>query len=335
LAWLAIAASFVAAADQQVNPALNLYAKPQRLVHLQNGRRMNVLCEGSGVPTVILEAGAGGSTLDWRKVQSTLAQTTRVCSYDRAGMGYSDAGPLPRTADAVVTDLEALLKAAAIRGPYLIVAHSLGSFYARLYADRHLEDVVGMVLLDPSVEQQDRRFAELVPKFGTLMQEDKALQEKCLQLARAGRLSAEMPIFKDCTYGYARDPSFSDELFQVQIRRRLSVPFREALLSETAEMEGADSAQLLAGRRSYGNIPLVVLTQSPESPDAYPGFTIEEVDALNALWLRMHDELAALSSRGVNRVVERSGHYIQKDRPDVVIETVGSVFGSYRKAPRP
>jgi len=144
-----------------------------------------------------------------------------------------------------------------------------------------------------------------------------------------------MPIFKDCTYGYARDPSFSDELFQVQIRRRLSVPFREALLSETAEMEGADGAQLLAARRSYGNIPLVVLTQSPESPDAYPGFTIKEVDALNALWLRMHDELAALSSRGVNRVVERSGHYIQKDRPDVVIETVRSVLESCCKASRP
>ena len=109
--WLGLVASFgAAAADQQIDPALNLYAKPQRLVQLQDGRRMNVLCEGSGVPTVILEAGAGGSTLDWRKVQSTLAQTTRVCSYDRAGMGFSDAGPLPRTADAVVTDLESLLR---------------------------------------------------------------------------------------------------------------------------------------------------------------------------------------------------------------------------------
>jgi pimeloyl-ACP methyl ester carboxylesterase len=292
---------------------------------------MNVLCEGSGDPTVILEAGAGGSTLDWRSVQSTLARTTRVCSYDRGGMGFSDPGPLPRTADAVTADLEVLLKAAAIRPPYVMVAHSLGSYYARLYTDRHINEVAGMVLVDPSVEHQDSRFAEVAPQFGDLMQRDRASQEECLRLARAGRLTAEMAIFKDCTYGYARDPSFSDELFQVQIRRRLSVPFREALLSETREMESADSAQLLAARRSYGNMPLVVLTQSPETTDAYPGFTVQEVDALNALWLRMHEELAALSSRGVNRMVERSGHYIQKDRPDVVIDTVREVLEQCRK----
>jgi pimeloyl-ACP methyl ester carboxylesterase len=293
---------------------------------------MNVLCEGHGEPTVILEAGAGGSTLDWHSIQSTLAETTRVCSYDRAGMGFSDPGPLPRTAQAVTADLEALLKAATIRPPYIMVAHSLGSYYVRLYADRHREEVVGMVLVDPSVEQQDRRFSEVAPKYGALLQEDRVSQEKCLRLAQQGKLTSEMPLFKECTYGYARDPTFSDELFQVQIRRRLSVPFREALLSETGEMEGADSAQLLAASRSYGNMPLIVLTQSPETPDAYPGFSIEEVDSLNALWMRMHDELAALSSRGENRMVEHSGHYIQKDRPDVVMDAVRGVIGLSRKA---
>jgi pimeloyl-ACP methyl ester carboxylesterase len=319
------------AASSRVDPALDVYARPQRLVQLADGRRMNVLCEGSGLPTVILEAGAGGSTLEWHRVQPAIARLARVCSYDRAGLGFSDRGPLPRSANAVVSDLERLLKAAGIHPPYVMVAHSLGSYYVRLYTDRHLSEVVGMVLVDPSVEYQDTRFAEISPPFGELLQTERATAQECLRIARAGKLTADMPVFKECSYGYTRDPTFSDALFEVQIQRRLSVPFREALLSETDEMEQADSRDLVAARRSYGDMPLIVLTQSPESADAYPGLAVEQVDAMNALWMRMHDELAALSSRGTNELVAHSGHYIQKDRPEVVIDAVKRVVAESRK----
>jgi pimeloyl-ACP methyl ester carboxylesterase len=319
-----------AAADLQVDPSLDVYAQPQRLVQLGDARRMNLMCAGKGSPTVILEAGAGGSTLDWRWVQPAIARRTRVCSYDRAGMGFSDAGPMPRTASAVVADLEALLQAAALRPPYLMVAHSLGSYYVRLYTDRHLSEVVGMVLVDPSVEFQDRRFAEVSPAFGELLQTDQAAAEECLQLARESKLRPDLPIFKECTYGYSRDPTFSERLFSVQIKRRLSVPFREALLSETSEME-ADSEALVASRRSYGDIPLMILTQAPESVGAYPGVPAAQVEAMNTLWLRMHEELAALSSRGTNHVVEHSGHYIQKDQPAVVIDAIDRIVTDSRR----
>jgi pimeloyl-ACP methyl ester carboxylesterase len=293
---------------------------------------MNFLCEGRGRPTVLLEAGAGGSTLDWHRVQPTIARSTRVCSYDRAGMGFSDPGPLPRTTHAIVADFEALLKSAGIGPPYIIVAHSLGSYQARLYADKHLREVVGMLLLDPSVEYQDRRFAAVGPQFSEALQRDLTTQEECLRRARQGSLTAEMPIFKECSYADSKDPQFSEELYQVQIRRRLSLPFRETYLSETREMDDADSAELVAARRSYGAMPLVILTQSLESADAYPGMTAEQIDALNALWMRMHDELAALSSKGVNQRVERSGHYIQKDRPDVVIAVIQRLVEDYRQS---
>jgi hypothetical protein len=115
----------------------------------------------------------------------------------------------------------------------------------------------------------------------------------------------------------------------VQIQRRLSVPFREALLSETDEM-AADSQVLRAARRPYGDMPLIVLTMSAESPDAYPDLTPAQVDALNALWVQMHDELAKLSSRGVNRVVEHTGHYIQEDQPEVVIAAIRQVIEDSR-----
>jgi len=316
-------------ADTKADPGLDRYAQPQQLVRLKDGRRMNLLCEGAGTPTVILEAGAGGSTIDWRRVQPAIAATTRVCAYDRAGMGFSNAGPLPRTASAVVADLEALLQAAGLEPPYVMVGHSLGSYFVRLYTDRHPRKVVGMVLVDPSVEFQDRRFEKVSPGFAQLLREDRAIAQECLRLARAGKLTADLPVFKECTYGYARDPAFSDLLFEVQIKRRLSVPFRQTLLSETDQME-EDSGELVAARHSYGDMPLIVLTQAPESTNAYPGMTAVQVDAMNALWMRMHDELARLSTRGINQVVANSGHYIQRDRPEAVIAAVRRVLEDSR-----
>jgi pimeloyl-ACP methyl ester carboxylesterase len=247
-------------------------------------------------------------------------------------MGFSDPGPLPRTTHAIVADFEALLKSAGIGPPYIIVAHSLGSYQARLYADKHLREVVGMLLLDPSVEYQDRRFAAIGPQLSEALQRDLMTQQECLRRARQGSLTAEMPIFKECSYGDSKDPQFSEELYQVQIRRRLSLPFRETYLSEIREMDDADSTELVAARRSYGAMALIILTQSPESADAYPGMTAEQINALNALWMRMHDELAALSSKGINQRVERSGHYIQKDRPDVVIAVVKRLVEDYRQS---
>jgi penicillin amidase len=326
-AWLLIlwivAIPGVAAAD--TNPALDVYAIPQQRVQIADGRTMNLYCQGSGSPTVILEAGAGGSTLEWRWVQRDIARITRVCAYDRAGMGFSDPGPLPRTAGAVVADFSALLWAAKIPPPYVLVSHSLGSYFVRLYADLHPEDVVGMVLIDPSMEYQDSRFGKVSPKFADLLRKEEAVARECLRLAEAGKLTADAPIFKECTYDYSPDPAFSPALAQVQIKRRLSVAFRSALLSEIHEMEPADSRELQAARRTYGTMPLIVLTQSPETPEAYPGLSVQQVDSMNRLWMQMHDELAALSTRGSNRLVNNSGHYIQKDRPDVVIGAVREV----------
>ena len=332
LACAIFAAPWVGAFGAHVDPALDVYARPQLLVRLDSGRQMNVWCQGSGNPVVILEAGAGGSTLEWRWVHGEIAKITRVCAYDRAGMGFSNPGPLPRTANAVVSDFVALMKAASIKPPYVMVAHSLGSYFVRLYADQHPRDVAGMVLLDPSVENQDKRFGEISPTYLDLLRKDDETAQECLRMAQAGTLAAELPIFKECTYGYSRDPSFSDTLFQLQIKRRLSPTFRATLLSETGEMSGADSEELAAARRSYGSMPLIVLTAGES--DAYPELTGEQTNAMNRLWFQMHEELTALSSHGSHRRVEHSAHYIQKDRPDVVIDAVREVVRDVRQSAR-
>ncbi len=291
---------------------------------------MNLFCQGSGSPVVVLEAGAGGSTLDWRKVHGDMARITRTCAYDRAGMGFSDAGPLPRTAQAVVQDFVALMTAARITPPYVLVGHSLGSYFVRLYADMYPAQVAGMVLVDPSIEFQDQRFTAVSPPFADILRKDGEMARECLRQAQAHTLKASSTLFKECTYGYSRDPAFSDALYELQINRRLSVPFRAALLSETQEMDGTDSQELATARRSYGDMPLIILTQPPEGPDAYPGLTAAQVKAMNALWSQMHDELAMLSSRGVNRTVPNTGHYIQRDRPEVVVAAVQEVIAAAR-----
>src|SRR6266540_2011608 len=122
-----------------------------------SGRRLYLECAVCGSPTLILEAGAGRDHATWDAVWSALTARTRVCRYDRAGIGHSDSGPRPRTAQDVVTDLRALLHAAQVPGPYLLVGHSLGGLIVRLYAGRCPEEVVGLVLLDSShPDQLDR-----------------------------------------------------------------------------------------------------------------------------------------------------------------------------------
>ena len=134
---------------QAPNTALDVYAKPARLVDIGGGRKLNLRCSGKGSLTVMLEAGAVSDSMTWYKVQPLVAKFATVCAYDRAGFGFSDEGPLPRDLDAEATDLHALIHAAGIKTPLLLVGHSRGTNIARRFADKYPADLSGMVLLDP------------------------------------------------------------------------------------------------------------------------------------------------------------------------------------------
>jgi pimeloyl-ACP methyl ester carboxylesterase len=153
VAGLALALSLLTACSSRGAAVDNPYVRPGRLVALPDGRHLNLRCSGRGSPTVLLESGWGGSSGGWYKVQPALAKTTRVCAYDRAGYGFSDPGPLPRDGAAIVRDLDQGLTAADIRGPFVLVGHSAGGLYVRLFAARRPEAVQGLILLDPTVER--------------------------------------------------------------------------------------------------------------------------------------------------------------------------------------
>lgn len=127
------------------------------------GRRLLLSCSGAGAPTVLLEAGLAADHTSWALVQPEIAQLTRVCSYDRAGLGRSDPAPAPRTAAAVVADLRALLSAAGERGPYVLVAHSFGALHARAFTAAYPDQVAALVFVDAVHEDWWRRSLELLP----------------------------------------------------------------------------------------------------------------------------------------------------------------------------
>jgi len=129
------------------------YPPPGRLIDV-GGHTLHLYCTGEGSPTVILEAAGPGWSVYWSKVQPEISKVTRVCSYDRAGFGWSDSGPLPRSGQQMAKELHQLLTRAGISGPYVLVGHSLGGFIVRLYRQAHPDDVVGMVLVDAGHERQ-------------------------------------------------------------------------------------------------------------------------------------------------------------------------------------
>ena len=123
------------------------YPPPGQMVDV-GGYRLHINCTGTGSPTVVIDAGWGDWSLGWSGVQPGVAKTTRVCTYDRAGMGYSEAGPLPRDAEQFAKELHTLLDRAGVPGPYVLVGHSLGGLPVRVFAHEYPAEVAGVVLIE-------------------------------------------------------------------------------------------------------------------------------------------------------------------------------------------
>ena len=295
------------------------YQRDSRLVPLPDGRSLNLYCLGEGSPTVVLEAGLTEWAFTWWKVQDRIAKRTRVCAYDRAGMGKSPPGPLPRDTAAEVADLEALLTAGGVRPPYILVGHSMGGYNARLFASLHMADIAGMVLIDPSTEYQIEILEAASP---AIAKGDKRSMRSITYCANPSLTAADFKA--DCIP--AAPVTFPPELAAKWAATQTPVHYG-AILSEFDSFLYRDSEEVMVHRRSFGSMPLIVLTRGDLASNLPP----DEAQTEHKIWTEMHDQLAELfSTAGSNRVIQGSGHYIQIDKPDVVVDAILEVVTAAR-----
>jgi pimeloyl-ACP methyl ester carboxylesterase len=313
------------AAMSDPNPGLDVYARPQLRVRINRRRRVNLHCTGKGEPTVILAHGLGGSTLEWCLVQPRVAEFAKVIAYDRPGFGFSDPGPLPRTTDRILADLRAALRAVGATPPYVLASHSAGNFEMRLFAFLHPEEVAGMVLIDPSGDDQANRSRALVPLVTKHNDAARARLKMFEAWARAGRLVPANPEYDQCVG--PTNPRLPDAVNDSVRGWRLKPASWRALYAEDCALShGANDHILASARRDLGPLPLIVLTAGRIAWS--PEFTSAEIEAMTRLWTRFHDEHARLSTRGVRRDAPDCGHAIHIERPEVVVEAIREVIAS-------
>jgi len=288
---------------------------PGQLVDV-GGYKMHINCTGQGSPTVILDAGFADYSATWAYVQPEVAKTTRVCSYDRAGYGWSDPSPYPRTASWRVDELHTLLVNANVQGPYVLVGHSLGGMLMRVYAHNYPDEVVGMVLVDSMHEEQ---YDRLPGAKNTIP--DQMRQFRMLGILSSTGIMALMPQA-------IPNPEMPDEIFAQNkmtwaTTGHLTTAADEisAMLESTAEVRSLHIT-------SFGDLPLRVLSQGLYYPN--PTLSEDEDQEYHSEWQAMQSELATLSSTSKHTIAEQSGHAIQYDQPDLVVDAILDVVDAIR-----
>ena len=285
------------------------YPPPGQLVDV-GGHRLHLHCVGQGSPTVVLDAGLGAFSLDWGAVQPQIATSTRVCAYDRAGLGWSEPGPSPRSPQQFATELHALLTNAGVEGPYVLVAHSISGKTARLFASQHPNDVVGMVLIDARHESVDEH---LTPEqHAAEATQQRRFQNMINWMAKFGLVRLLWaPAWPSVLPG--------SENLSPDTRTAIGVLQARPRQIENALAEGrarTDSNNLLVTAASLGDTPLVVLAAA-QNVDHMP------------VWKEAQLIMAGLSSDS-RLIVAPGGHAIHFEQPELVVESIGQVVAAAR-----
>ncbi len=293
------------------------FPPPGRLVDV-GGYRLHLSCLGRGAPAVIMDAGLNDFSVQWALVQPRVAAFTTACVYDRAGLGGSDASPRPRTSGVMVEELRALLSAGGVAGPWVLVGHSFGGLNMRLFAHRYPADVAGLVLVDAAHEEQTIRVPALKRAAGRAVAQFRALS-RVSALGLMALSPASIP---------AR--GLSGQALDRYRAVLATTGYFEAAAAETAALEESLAEVRAARVTSLGDIPLVVISRG--RPERFPGLPEPESLQYERTWQSMQTELAALSSRGERVTAARSGHYVQLDEPEVVVDAILRVVLAARQA---
>lgn len=265
---------------------------PGRLIDI-GGYRLHLWCTGDGAPAVILDNGLGGSSVGWGFVQPEIARFTRVCSYDRAGMGYSDRGPSPRTARRIATELATLLDRSGIAGPVVLVGASIAGFNVRVFASDRPERAAGLVLVDASHEDDAHevprlaRFVPLLSTVGVFRLFGVSFGQPVESLPPPVRRFAQATRFRTAGYQAA-----ADELIHVR-----------------------QSASEVRSSRRKLTIPVLVVTGARGAGEK---------------WRQLQHDQASLSERGCLIIAQQSGHVVGVDQPQIVVDAIRTVVETAR-----
>ncbi len=318
-------------AQQPVGPSSHL--PPGKLVDI-GGWRIHINCRGEqkrNTPTVVLESGSGDFSFDWSLVQPDVARFARVCSYDRAGNAWSDLGPRPRTMKQIAYETHTALMKAGIKGPYVLVGQSIGGLLVRTFATLYPNEVVGMVLVDSTHEdtqlylngkmQRMRELSQgrtLPPIQTTISPADKALPTEESQRIGDFLKKIGSPKIK---------PPFNRLPSDIQQVRLWALTQPNHYAADSDPYWGEEFAEMYAARKSHdyplGNIPVIVLTRGKsEYPETEEGRQLDEDRK------RMQSDLLNLSHNSKQIIARTSGHHIQLDDPEIVIDAIRQVVDS-------
>ena len=273
------------------NDAFIEYVTPRGEFANLDTHRLYYRCIGQGSPSVVIEHGIGGAALEWTEVQDELAKTTRVCTYDRAGYGFSDSGPGPRNSSQAANELHRLLEIIGERPPYVLVGHSFGGLSARHFASMYAEEMAGLVLIEAS-------HVRMLPSFGARTHEQRhGLQISAIEKNRR----SENP--------YAAASGFLNSR-------------RKAIFAQMEELSHFQtSAEQVTRRQLPSELPLVVLSRDP---------LMSNDNAMESAWASAQRELATLTNNSKQFVIQGADHNPHLAKPIQVAQRVASLITSLR-----
>ena len=297
-----------------VAPVWNLAAT--RRSHRQNpvpgtiytigGYAMHIHCTGSGSPTVVLEAAASASWMAWRRVQPQLSQETRVCSYDRAGHGWSALRPGPRDADHIVAELHDLLDRAQVARPLVLAGHSAGGLYVREYARRFPDEVAGVALLDASSPRQ----LAVLPGWRATYERNLRDYPASVRREKLRVWSGWERLVGGCTI------TDSDETPEIT-GQYAAMMCRPAFVGgEEIEYPYFEETSRQAGRlANFGEVPLLIISRDPASESD----SSSETQAQERAWNDEQERTKALSPHSWRVIARGAGHAVHHDRLELVV----------------
>lgn len=283
------------------------YPPPGKLIDV-GGYKLHLACRGQGHPTVLLEAGLNDFSVQWARVEPAVAQFSRVCAYDRAGLGWSEPSPHTRTRATMVAELHTLLRNAGETGPYLLVGHSFGGMIMRDFAQGYPAHVVGMVLVDSAHEAQGVH----IP----------ALRTAATQLLQQFRLLSLLDAWGVLALAPTQIPNRGlPPAALAQYRARLAATtYFDAALAESAAFYNLIEGGASAESASLGDLPLIVLSRGQAA--LLPGISETAQAEVERTWHTLQGALAALSTHSQQQIAEESGHDIHLEQPALVIAAI-------------